>query len=884
MNNSYFKKIIVLSNENDVKWLKQHIHDIAPDKSNIRITLTSSRAQFEYSKNFQPSKFSKISFSIFSLTEQENNLTLQNSKKLAFEIIFNLFSKRKTSSLLTYFNVNVFEINYESLYNDLYVLMYATNLYQKIRRLYPHVKIFMPPLSQNHSNDKRSIDEYIRFMINHDELENQSKDLYAPVFPVYKKNIRFKLNSSKPTVAFIALGTRLYSMQLVPIIRDMSKNDWQVIYLSPYIQNNINIPNELKGLSFIPLNCSWFVDDNINHQISKYFKHAKELFNDLTHQIDKSNFFKLNNYSIPTYFLKQIIKKIFSEKIFTSLYYINCANNFFSKYKIDLLIPHTGAPEFCNVASHFGIEMVRFPHGIGAAGFDISTAFMGKQISYGHFKLINLERCGIRPDKDLMMKSYLHNMDNMLAPYINNYKHRAINYKQPTCIICDNIHATNSHQFMQYGNQPQFVDTVVRLAQRNPSLQIILRIHHGFVGEVFFNSLKELEKYGIFVQNPSPNNCLTDMLPYVDFVIMTGFSSSLVETLIRGRPVVYYTNYLSFLGESNGFPNKSVYFTETETDLFDAVERIMNISIDSNVVQYKASNLIDGYTSEKTISIGHRLKKFVKKNTVIKNYHNTRLRWKNACFQSTKISEIDRVTGISEFRHLFTKSPVIFNDIIFSEGVSKRIISLKYIENVISVLNDKDKNPFIPFSIELFNESFYKIALLIFNSKLKNQSMNEIFRNKRFIIQAVLQFSYICKFLEKKLYFMDSYPTDLLEENNEFKIITPEKIFTVKSLEGILGINPNDALHLLKMNFDKNFVLPILINYYCKGSSYNYYMRNRSIFLTTKVNQHFNNDQLIVQKEYLKWLKLTEGLRPEDINDNLLRVIEDFLLDYKIET
>jgi len=864
--------IFWLYDDEDVKWFYSNYSQFVTNNTFIQVVLTTYRAYSEFLKIDSFLNCAQIQASDFSLSANENSILYKQSAKIVYDFIFNKHSTISSSKLLYYNNVHLLELHYEILFHGLYRVSYALKVYEKLTQKFPNAKILTRPAKKNFFIFQ-PLDEYIKDIINMDEssLFNLPSLSRPQLFPVIKRKPAYSIQTSQYTASIYGIGTRYYSLQLKSLIENMKNNEWQIIYLSPYIREEVPIPIEFKELDVMPLNICWFVDDDINKVINEYFEYSIIFYYELLkkNQILDNN---LNNY-LKLFFIKQLAH-VLSEHIYKSLYYLNCAKNFFSSNHINLLITHTSAYEFTNTARNNNIKIIHFQHGTSSCGFDIPTAFAGALLPYGHFKQKNMKKCGVACYDKIMIKSYLHYMDNCLLPsYVYNYKSKTIDFRRPVCLFCDNFHNDHGYLHMEYGNTIHFVDTLIQLTKKLPTLQIIWRLHFGEYPQ-HYTQLKDLEKYGVILQEVSANNCFSDNLPYADFVIMTGMGSSVIESLIRGRPVIYYTKKINYLSDSNGYPNKSVIFAHTEKELFKAVYALTDKQIDNNVVQFIASNFIDGFTPKETdVQIGNALKKYCTEIS------KDNIKWKEICFQHTEISNIDRIAGRYDYCTLIPNQHDALSEIILAKETSKRIISSKYFINVSSVLNYKYKDLFIPFTIELLNDSFYRVLFLNYDIRLEYQSNIDIFRENNFIYRAISHFVYICYFLKTKHYYMDASPSDLIIDQDIFKICTPEKLFSEKSLKSIYGLNTIDALVLLKMKFDINYVLPILINYYCNNENHNFYIYNRSMFLLN-TNKPSTKEHTLILNDYANWTKLMFNLQTEIMDNKIIESGKNFMLNY----
>ena len=164
---------------------------------------------------------------------------------------------------------------------------------------------------------------------------------------------------------------------------------------------------------------------------------------------------------------------------------------------------------------------------------------------------------------------------------MNNYKSEYnIPLDMPVCIFCDNS-SFKTPPFHDRHITYNFLKIAEQLARDLPDVCVYFRVHHGLNYSYFLEYFDYINLPN-FRLSISPKPEFSELVKCAD-VTVSHYSSAIVESLMSGIPVIYYTEHFDccqdFLGVSN------IYESHTYSDLKSKLNNILSNKKDYNVVR-----------------------------------------------------------------------------------------------------------------------------------------------------------------------------------------------------------------------------------------------------------------------------------------------------------
>lgn len=163
----------------------------------------------------------------------------------------------------------------------------------------------------------------------------------------------------------------------------------------------------------------------------------------------------------------------------------------------------------------------------------------------------------------------------------NNYKSEYnIPLDMPVCIFCDNS-SFKTPPFHDRHITYNFLKIAEQLARDLPDVCVYFRVHHGLNYSYFLQYFDyiNLPNFRISI---SPKPEFSELVKCAD-VTVSHYSSAIVESLMSGIPVIYYTENCDCCKDFLGVPN--IYETSTYSELKSKLQNILSNKKDYNAVR-----------------------------------------------------------------------------------------------------------------------------------------------------------------------------------------------------------------------------------------------------------------------------------------------------------
>ena len=163
----------------------------------------------------------------------------------------------------------------------------------------------------------------------------------------------------------------------------------------------------------------------------------------------------------------------------------------------------------------------------------------------------------------------------------NNYKSEYnIPLDMPVCIFCDNS-SFKTPPFHDRHITYNFLKIAEQLARDLPDVCVYFRVHHGLNYSYFLDYFDyiNLPNFRISI---SPKPEFSELVKCAD-VTVSHYSSAIVESLMSGIPVIYYTENFDCCQDFLGVPN--IYESSTYSDLKSKLNNILSNKKDYNAVR-----------------------------------------------------------------------------------------------------------------------------------------------------------------------------------------------------------------------------------------------------------------------------------------------------------
>lgn len=359
-------------------------------------------------------------------------------------------------------------------------------------------------------------------------------------FKEFKRKIYWE-GENKKLLFFINGG--YYLKQLIKILDSLILRGMQIIVIIT------GGKLDEDDISFFSRNSIkyFFINNLILNSALKIKKtwnnYTKKAFNRMTKSQD---LFKLFSFDGKSYF-KNLVENAIKKEIIT-----NSENSVIELEKSEMIINYL-RPDFGFV--HFAVGSDEVVNVLPFKVKGIPTLTM----SHGFEKLIGAARDSFATDyyalsgislKNILIKKMNFSSDVLftvgdprLESVIDDFDKEEMKVKfgfdpnKPLCLFAENSGWTMSLTYRH--STFHILQNIIKLAKNNPDWQIIYRVHHGTSIEVIRGYVDKLSLSNLFLQ-VSPSPIFMEIVKCADIVISHA-SSSILESLILGVPVIYLT-------------------------------------------------------------------------------------------------------------------------------------------------------------------------------------------------------------------------------------------------------------------------------------------------------------------------------------------------------
>jgi len=183
---------------------------------------------------------------------------------------------------------------------------------------------------------------------------------------------------------------------------------------------------------------------------------------------------------------------------------------------------------------------------------------------------------------------------------------------RPVCIICDQSGWLTSYQFRN--SEKKNFNEIIKIKEKIKDLQIIVRIHHGINYSTIKKYLERFKIKDIHFQVSSDLE-FSEVVKAAD-VVVTHFSSAILESIASGVPVIYLTA-LSY-SDKNIFGHDQIYVVKNHRFLIKKINYIIKKNLSHSQVRIKSHSFLRDFANISHLGKSQNLHNILNKIPIIK--------------------------------------------------------------------------------------------------------------------------------------------------------------------------------------------------------------------------------------------------------------------------